>query len=40
MLYLRINTTILPTQTVEALNTWLGLNNVTVQYKLEPNLSK
>ena len=35
MLYLRINTTILPTQTVEALNTWLGLNNVTVQYKLE-----
>ena len=34
-LTLQINTTILPTQTVQALNTWLGLNNVTVQYKLE-----
>jgi hypothetical protein len=34
-LTLQINTTVLPTQTVQALNIWLGLNNVTVQYKLE-----
>jgi len=33
-LTLQINTTVLPTQTVQALNTWLGNNPVTVQYAL------
>lgn len=33
-LTVQINTTILPTQTVEGFNTWLAANNVTVLYEL------